>query len=169
MKKLTSILAVSLLILSACGAEKNKDEQSEEPEKQEASHDGHDHAVGDIQEETASAEVLPSFLDSQDENIRLIYQIAGQSTEILEWIPCYCGCGESVGHKSNLNCFIQEKREDGTIVWDDHGTRCLACLEIALQSAKMHKDGMSLKEIRNAIDEAYKEGYAEPTPTKMPA
>ncbi|MFJ7735402.1 PCYCGC motif-containing (lipo)protein [Lysinibacillus sp. NPDC097287] len=169
MKKLASIFAVSLLILSACGTEKNKDEHSEEPAKQEASHEGHEHAVGDIQEETASAEVLPSFLDSQDENIRLIYQIAGQSTEILEWIPCYCGCGESVGHKSNLNCFIQEKREDGTIVWDDHGTRCLACLEIALQSAKMHKDGMSLKEIRNAIDEAYKEGYAEPTPTKMPA
>ena len=169
MKKLASIFAVSLLILSACGSEKNEDEHSEEPVKQEASHEGHDHSVGDIQEKTASAEVLPSFLDSQDENIRLIYQIAGQSTEILEWIPCYCGCGESVGHKSNLNCFIQEKREDGTIVWDDHGTRCLACLEIALQSAKMHKDGMSLKEIRNAIDEAYKEGYAEPTPTKMPA
>lgn len=169
MKKLASIFAVSLLILSACGDEKDTADHSKEPEKQEASHEGHEHAVGDIQEETASAEVLPSFLDSQDENIRLIYQIAGQSTEILEWIPCYCGCGESVGHKSNLNCFIQEKREDGTIVWDDHGTRCLACLEIALQSAKMHKDGMSLKEIRNAIDEAYKEGYAEPTPTKMPA
>ncbi|MFJ7949900.1 PCYCGC motif-containing (lipo)protein [Lysinibacillus sp. NPDC096418] len=169
MKKLASIFAVSLLILSACGAEKNKDEHVEEPEKQEASHAGHDHAVGDIQEETASADVLPSFLDGQNENIRLVYQIAGHSTEILEWIPCYCGCGESAGHKSNLNCFIQEKREDGSIVWDDHGTRCLACLEIALQSAQMHKDGKSLKEIRNAIDEAYKEGYAEPTPTKMPA
>lgn len=161
-------MAASLLLLSACGADKNTVEQPKEPAQQEASHDGHDHASGDIQEETAGADVLPSFLDNQHENIRLVYQIAGQTTEVLEWIPCYCGCGESVGHKSNLNCFIQEKREDGTIVWDDHGTRCAACLDIALQSAKMHKDGKSLKEIRKAIDETYKEGYAAPTPTKMP-
>lgn len=168
MKKLTYLFAASLLFLSACGAENNTAEQPEEPTQLETSHEGHEHASGDIQEETAGADVLPSFLDNQNENIRLVYQIAGQTTDILEWIPCYCGCGESVGHKSNLNCFFQEKREDGTIVWDDHGTRCIACLEIALQSAKMHKDGKSLKEIRDTIDEAYKEGYAEPTPTKMP-
>lgn len=162
MKKLTFVVAASLLFLSACGADKNN-------AKQPDSHEEHEHTSGDIQEETAGTDVLPSFLDNQNENIRLVYQIAGQTTDLLEWIPCYCGCGASVGHKSNLNCFIQEKREDGTIVWDDHGTRCIACLEIALQSAQMHKDGKSLKEIRHAIDEAYKEGYAEPTPTKMPA
>lgn len=168
MKKLVSIFTLLLLVLSACGTDKAiKDNPS--GTQDEASHDGHAHVSGDIQEETAGADVLPSFLDSQTENIRLVYQIAGQSTDILEWMPCYCGCGESAGHKSNLNCFIQEKREDGTIVWDDHGTRCGVCLEIALQSAKMHKDGMSLKEIRQTIDETYKNGYAKPTPTEMPA
>lgn len=169
MKKLISIFTLLLLVLSACGAEKKVMKENPNDTQTEASHDGHAHVSGDIQEETASADVLPSFLDNQSENIRLVYQIAGQSTDILEWMPCYCGCGESVGHKSNLNCFIQEKRQDGTIVWDDHGTRCGVCLEIALQSAKMHKDGMSLKEIRQSIDETYKNGYAKPTPTEMPA
>lgn len=169
MKKLSSIFVVSLLFLSACGEEKQVVEQPENETQSETSHDGHTHVSGDIQEETAGANILPSFLDNQSENIRLVYQIAGQSTDILEWIPCYCGCGESVGHKSNLNCFIQEKRENGTIVWDDHGTRCVVCLEIAVQSAKMHKDGMSLKEIRETIDDTYKNGYAKPTPTDMPA
>lgn len=169
LKKLTVLLAASILFLSACGADQNSAEQPEEHVQQSASHGGHEHASSDIQEATAGADVLPSFLDYQNENVRLVYQIAGQTTDILEWIPCYCGCGESVGHKSNLNCFIQEKREDGTIVWDDHGTRCIVCLEIALQSAQMHKDGKSLKEIRNAIDAAYNEGFAEPTSTKMPA
>ncbi|MGE7942946.1 PCYCGC motif-containing (lipo)protein [Lysinibacillus xylanilyticus] len=169
MKKLLSIFAISLLVLSACGEEKKVAEKNQNETPKEASHEEHAHASGDIQEETASADVLPSFLNNQTENIRLVYQIAGQSTEILEWMPCYCGCGDSVGHKSNLNCFIQEKREDGTIVWDDHGTRCNVCLEIAVQSAKMHKDGMSLKEIRQTIDNTYKEGYAKPTPTDMPA
>lgn len=169
LKKLLSIFALSLLVLSACGEDKQAVEKTQNAAQKEASHEEHGHASGDIQEKTASADVLPSFLDNKSEDIRLVYQIAGQSTEILEWMPCYCGCGESVGHKSNLNCFIEEKREDGTIVWDDHGTRCLTCLEIAVQSAKMHKDGKSLKEIRQTIDNTYKEGYAKPTPTDMPA
>lgn len=164
LKKLLSIFTLSLLVLSACGEDKLVIEK-----QKEVSHEEHRHASGDIQEETASSAILPSFLNNKSEDIRLVYQIAGQSTEVLEWMPCYCGCGESAGHKSNLNCFIEEKREDGTIVWDDHGTRCLVCLEIAVQSAKMHKDGMSLKEIRQTIDNTYKEGYAKPTPTDMPA
>lgn len=169
LKKLLSIFTLSLLVLSACGEDKQVVEKNQNEAQKEASHEGHVHASGDIQEETASADVLPSFLDNKSEDIRLVYQIAGQSTEILKWMPCYCGCGESAGHKSNLNCFIEDKLEDGTIVWDDHGTRCLVCLEIAVQSAKMHKDGMSLKEIRQTIDNTYKEGYAKPTPTDMPA
>jgi len=169
LKKLLSIFALSLLVLSACGEDKQAVEKNQNEAQKEASHEEHAHASGDIQEETASADVLPSFLNNKSEDIRLVYQIAGQSTEILEWMPCYCGCGESAGHKSNLNCFIEEKREDGTIVWDDHGTRCLVCLEIAVQSAKMHKDGMDIKEIRQTIDNNYKEGYAKPTPTDMPA
>lgn len=167
-KSITIFVVLALLLLSACG-DKNSAETS--PKANDVSHEGHDHAEasGDIQEETASADVLPTFLEGKQENIRLVYQIAGQSTEILEWMPCYCGCGESAGHKSNLNCFIQEKREDGSIVWDDHGTRCLVCLEIAVQSAQLHKEGKSLKEIRQFIDDTYKEGYAKPTPTDMPA
>lgn len=167
LKKLLSIFTLSLLVLSACGEDKQVVEKN--AAQKEVSHEEHRHASGDIQEETASSDILPSFLNNKSEDIRLVYQIAGQSTDILEWMPCYCGCGESAGHKSNLNCFIEEKREDGTIVWDDHGTRCLVCLEIAVQSAKMHKDGMSLKEIRQKIDDTYKEGYAKPTPTDMPA
>lgn len=156
MKKLRFSLIAIVLLLAACSSK-------------EESHNGHEHVNGDIQEETASAEILPAFLNEQPENIRLTYQIAGQATELLEWIPCYCGCGESAGHRSNLNCFIKEVKEDGAVVWDDHGTRCLACLEIALQSAKMYKEGADLKEIRQTIDELYKEGYAQPTDTPFPA
>lgn len=155
MKKWMALFAFTLL-LTACG-QKDKAEETT-------------HVVsGDLQEETASAEVLPSFLDGQSENIRLTYQVAGQAVDILKWMPCYCGCGESVGHGSNLNCFIKEVKDNGAVVWDDHGTRCIVCLEIALQSAKMYKDGMDLKEIRQAIDDLYKEGYEKPTNTPFPA
>ncbi|WP_426470434.1 PCYCGC motif-containing (lipo)protein, partial [Salmonella enterica] len=55
--------------------------------------------------------------------------------------------------------------KDGAIVWDDHATKCGVCLEIAATSIQDYKAGKSIKEIRKKIDEAYKNGYAEPTPT----
>lgn len=167
MKKWSFLLA-GVLLLGACNNEKiatPKEETSQVAEE----HAGHGQVVGDIQEETEGASVLPSFLDTQTDLVKAAYQIAGQAPEVLEWMPCYCGCGESVGHKSNMNCFIQEIKEDGKIVWDDHGTRCNVCIEIAVNSVKMHQEGMSLKEIRQTIDENYNNGYAKPTDTKMPA
>ena len=187
MKKLFPLFASMILILSACG-NAAKDEHTEaehaehtgagetqteldnsSPANTATGHDTHNHTSGDIQELTESADVLPKFLDGQHEDIRLVYEVAGKATDILQWIPCYCGCGDSVGHRSNLNCFIAETREDGSILWDDHGTRCLVCLEIAVESVQMAQQGKSLKEIREAIDSKYKEGYAAPTPTDMPA
>ena len=39
-----------------------------------------------------------------------IYTVAGQNAELLDWIPCYCGCGESVGHKNNkIALFVKLK------------------------------------------------------------
>ncbi|WP_248925011.1 PCYCGC domain-containing protein [Paenibacillus hamazuiensis] len=152
-----AIVALSIaFVLSACGSNKDQGHQS--------------HAVsGDIQEKTASADVAPSFLKGQPEQIRLVYEAAGKASDILKWIPCYCGCGESAGHTSNLNCFVKEVNSDGSIVWDDHGTRCGVCLQIAVQSIKMKQDGKSLKEIRTFIDKTYEKGYAKPTKTPLPA
>lgn len=183
MKKIIPLFVSVILLLAACG-NAAKDEHTEEEHANhehagvsktaneaasETSADHANHTSSDLQEITASADILPSFLDGQNEDIRLVYQVAGKATDILQWIPCYCGCGETVGHRSNLNCFIAETREDGSIVWDDHGTRCLVCLEIAVESVQMAQQGKSIKEIRNAIDSKYKEGYAAPTPTDMPA
>ncbi|AJY75483.1 PCYCGC motif-containing (lipo)protein [Paenibacillus beijingensis] len=155
--KTKAILAViaAALFLTACGSK-----------KQEGITHAHN---GDLQVITASASILPSFLEGQSEDIRLVYEAAGKAKELLQWIPCYCGCGESAGHKSNLNCFIHKVNEDGSVVWDDHGTRCGVCLQIAAASIKMKAEGKSEKEIRAHIDDAYKEGYAAPTNTPMPA
>jgi len=156
------LICISVLLIAGCSSK-------EEP------HDGHEeghetHAPnGDLQEKTASADVLPSFLDHQTDELKLVYQAAGKAHEILEWMPCYCGCAESAGHTSNKNCFINKVNEDGSIVWDDHGTRCQVCVEIAVQSIKMTQEGKTLKEIRNFIDDTYNEGFATPTNTPMPS
>ena len=36
------------------------------------------------------------------------YQIAQVIPEVLERLPCYCGCYQSVGHQNNLDCFSDE-------------------------------------------------------------
>jgi hypothetical protein len=158
--KLVLLFLALTLILSACssGENEHKDDHSE-----------HTLPNGDLQEETASVEVLPNFLKDKPEEMQMVYAAAGKATDVLEWIPCYCGCGESAGHLNNKNCFVNKINEDGTVVWDDHGTRCLVCMEIAVESIKMKQEGKSLKEIRETIDNKYNEGYAAPTNTPMPS
>jgi len=161
-KKWFLMIGMSALLIAGCADKEEKHDVHDEDHRVHAPN-------GDLQELTASADVLPSFLDQQTDELKLVYQAAGKSHEILEWIPCYCGCAESAGHTSNKNCFINKVNEDGSIVWDDHGTRCLVCVEIAVQSIKMTQEGKTLREIREFIDGTYKEGYAAPTDTPMPA
>lgn len=162
MKKLAVSALIGMALLTACG-------QGEKVAQVESKHEHQVHlANGDIQETTVSADVLPSFMDGKSESMRVVYEAAAKSANLLEWIPCYCGCGASAGHLNSLNCFVNKINADGSVVWDDHGTRCDTCLEIAATSINMQTDGKSNLEIRQFIDENYKEGYAEPTKTKMP-
>lgn len=146
---------ISIVLLSACG--------TSEAEV------GHQHIVsGDIRETTVSFQVLPTFLEDSHEDILAIYERVPEHKELLEHIPCYCGCGESVGHRNSYQCFVHQHFESGNIEWDDHGTKCGVCLEIAYYSMELSEQGISDLEIRQFIDEAYKEGYAAPTKTPMP-
>lgn len=153
MQKLILIAMAAIVFLAGCG----KEEQTEEAHN-------HQHITnsGDIQESTASAEILPTFLEGQQDVIILAYQVAAAIPEKMQGIPCYCGCGESAGHRNNFNCFIKEINET-EIIWDDHGTRCGVCVEIALMTASMAKDGHSISDIKEAVDKKYEVGYAKPT------
>ncbi|MCS6926609.1 MAG: PCYCGC domain-containing protein [Candidatus Binatia bacterium] len=42
--------------------------------------------------------------------IREAYQAAADIPEVLATLHCYCGCDKSLGHRSLLDCFV-----------DDHG------------------------------------------------
>ncbi|MBI2938977.1 MAG: hypothetical protein HYY04_00950 [Chloroflexi bacterium] len=45
------------------------------------------------------------------------YRYALGNPQILQYFPCYCGCGEQ-GHTSNKDCYIREVRADGSVVLD---------------------------------------------------
>lgn len=161
------VLVTACSINGAVSENTNKEEKHVEhgDDKNEQQEVQADHVHNDIREETSSIDVLPNFMSNKPKDMKLIYKAAAKNKELLENIPCYCGCGESSNHKNNYDCFIFENRENGALVWDDHGTKCGVCLEIAAQSINDYSKGKSIKEIRDEIDKKYENGYATPTPT----
>lgn len=47
------------------------------------------------------------------------YRFAIANPDILEQIPCYCGCG-AMGHQSDLDCFVESFNPDGSVVFGYH-------------------------------------------------
>ncbi|WP_404442219.1 PCYCGC domain-containing protein [Sutcliffiella horikoshii] len=168
MKKLAFTVSCMVVFTVGCSNTETQNSNATHSEEQHHHNEKPSFFQGDLREETASVEELPSFLKDKPEDMQLIYSAAAQHKEVLEYIPCYCGCGTSAGHKSSYNCFVYENNEDGSLVWDDHGTRCGVCLEIAATSVMEYSKGKSVEEIRYMIDQAYKEGYSTPTPTPEP-
>lgn len=56
----------------------------------------------------------PVSLDPQqfkDPEVRRAYEIARANPELLENMPCYCGCYANSGHTNNLDCFVDRHGE----------------------------------------------------------
>ena len=96
--------------------------------------------------------------------VRGAYAYAATHREVLGHIPCYCGCARG-GHRSNLSCYVTEFRGDGTPVWTDHSLSCEMCVHITREAMLMSAQGMSLIDIRAAIDHHYSRGSHRPTNT----
>lgn len=69
--------------------------------------------------ELAPVSVLPAEIQQADSKVREAYQFAVANQDYLTNFPCYCGCG-AMDHESNLDCYIDEVRPDGTIAFDRH-------------------------------------------------
>jgi hypothetical protein len=67
----------------------------------------------------APESALPDFVRRAPPQVKEAYRFAIANPELLRAFPCYCGCG-SVGHKSNLECYVKQVRPDGSIEFDNH-------------------------------------------------
>lgn len=67
----------------------------------------------------APASNLSEEIRSAPQAVQEAYRFALANPEILEEIPCYCGCG-SVGHKNNLQCYVSGVGADGKPIFDSH-------------------------------------------------
>lgn len=100
-------------------------------------------------------------------DLRGPYAYAATHPQVLERIPCYCGCVDE-GHTSIRSCFVSSFRSDGTPVWTNHSFNCEMCVHIAREVMLMSSRGMSLSDIRSEIDRQYGQGSHRPTNTPLP-
>jgi len=88
---------------------------------------------------------LPDFAVTNAMTLKA-YTYATEHPEVLEQIPCYCGCGShgSVAsggkpHKSVRDCFISD---NGT--YDDHASFCDTCVGIAMKAESYFPNGIPI-------------------------
>ncbi|MBI2371013.1 MAG: hypothetical protein HYV08_12395 [Deltaproteobacteria bacterium] len=73
---------------------------------------------GDLIEEVQRGQ-LPFFVRGRGAKAEEAYRFAAANREILQYIPCFCGCVE-IGHRSNSDCYIAAVRPNGRIAYTSH-------------------------------------------------
>lgn len=99
---LTLALLASLILSVACGPTSTTEPSDEASIK------------------LAPASALSPELRRLSPDIQEVYRFALANRDVLEKIPCYCGCG-AIGHMNNYVCYVQSASDSGQVVFDFHG------------------------------------------------
>jgi hypothetical protein len=86
---------------------------------------------------------LPETLDPNqfpDAETQNIYALAAKEKAVLYQQPCYCRCDKEVGHKSLLDCYV-----------DDHAAHCILCKKEAVFAYTETQAGKTAAQIRKEI------------------
>lgn len=86
---------------------------------------------------------LPDTLDPKqfaDPETQNIYALAAKEKSVLYQQPCYCRCDKEVGHKSLLDCYV-----------DDHASHCVLCKKEAAFAYSETQAGKTAEAIRKEI------------------
>ncbi len=62
---------------------------------------------------------MPDFVKDAPPQVQEAYRFAVANPEILQQMPCYCGCG-AMGHQNNYQCYVKEVRADGSLEFENH-------------------------------------------------
>lgn len=62
--------------------------------------------------------VWPNFVTQADPEVRRLYEFQITHGELMRYMPCFCGCGRTDGHRSNRDCYVREVKADGSVVLD---------------------------------------------------
>ena len=62
--------------------------------------------------------VWPSFVSDAPPEVKTLYEFQITHGDLMKYMPCYCGCGQRSGHKSNRDCYVKQVNPDGSVVLD---------------------------------------------------
>ncbi len=104
---------------------------------------------GSTSTKTSNQIKFPSYVYTNPLTLKA-YTYATEHPDMLEQIPCYCGCGGHSGHRFLRDCFI---RDDWT--YDEHASFCDTCVGEAIKVQDYLAQGKTLTEARALIDQEY--------------
>jgi uncharacterized protein with PCYCGC motif len=107
-----------------------------------------------VQLNMMSMDKLPAEVQSAPVTVQQAYQFAAANPDVMEHIPCYCGCG-NIGHTSNYSCYISAIDEQGALTFDSHALGCSICVDITQDTMRLLRQGKSTSQIRAQIDTTY--------------
>lgn len=97
---------------------------------------------------------MPAEVQSAPITVQASYSFNAANPDIMEDIPCYCGCGD-LGHTSNYDCYVSNVDASGKIAFENHALGCSICVDITQDVMRMLRDGKSPGDARAYIDETY--------------
>jgi len=97
---------------------------------------------------------MPSEVRSAPTTVQESYQFAFANPEILEQVPCYCGCG-AMGHTSNYSCYAEGTDASGETIFDGHALGCTICVDITQDTMRLLKQDKSIADIQVYVDQRY--------------
>ena len=102
----------------------------------------------------APMSMMPDEVKSAPLVTQQAYQFAVANPEVVDHIPCYCGCG-SMGHTSNYSCYVESVDAKGTVKFDGHALGCSICVDITQDAMRLSKQGKSPQDIKAYVDKTY--------------
>jgi hypothetical protein len=99
--------------------------------------------------------VLPTIVYHTGHDTVEAYAAAIANPDILAAVPCTCGCMETIDHRNNLDCYVDEVLPDGTVAFSTHGLYCLICQWITRDAIEGAKNGLDADQLNELILERY--------------
>jgi len=115
---------------------------------------------------TAAWDARPDYVKVLPAAWQEAYAYALARPDVLQWLPCYCGC-VAMDHRSNLDCFFQRREVAGNFSYEEHASYCDVCIETANLASSMLLDGSSIVQVRAAVDDMFGD-LAPGTDTPLP-
>jgi hypothetical protein len=123
---------------------------------------GGDKAEASPEIKMASASEMPRRVQQAPVTVQEAYRFAIANPDVLQEIPCYCGCG-AMGHTSNYSCYAQGTVAEGTLRFDGHALGCSICVDITQDTMRLAGEGKTVADIKAYVDRRYSR-FGPPTP-----